>query len=265
MEDIINREQRPKIDDLENYLFLVLKMLQYDEKEQKIKFEQVSLILGSTYVISFQEREGDVFNIIRKRIKEGKGRIRKMDSDYLAYSLIDAIVDNYFSILEKIGERIEDIEGEVITNPSPETLQSIYSLKRDLIFLRKSVWPLREVITKMERGEIKLITKPTELFLRDVYEHTIQVIDTIESFRDMISGLLDIYLSSISNKMNEVMKVLTIIATIFIPLTFIAGIYGMNFQNMPELGWHWGYFIVLCVMLVIGITMIIYFKRKNWL
>ena len=209
--------------------------------------------------------EGDVFDIIRNRIKEGKGRIRQMGNDYLAYALIDAIVDNYFSILEKIEEKIEDIETEVITTPSPETLQEIYSLKRDMIYLRKSVWPLREVVTQMERGEIKLIKKPTEVFLRDVYEHTIQVMDTIESFRDTISGLLDIYLSSVSNKMNEVMKVLTIIATIFIPLTFIAGIYGMNFQNMPELGWHWGYSIVLFAMLCIGIIMIVYFRKKNWL
>ena len=265
MEDIVNSEQRPKIEDLENYLFLVVKMLQYDEKEQNIKAEQVSLILGSTYVISFQEREGDVFNIIRKRIKEGKGLIRKKDSDYLAYALIDSIVDNYFSILEKMGEKIEDIEGEVITNPSPETLQSIYSLKREMISLRKSVWPLREIINRMERGEMKLITKPTELFLRDVYEHTIHIIDTIESFRDMISGLLDIYLSSISNKMNEVMKVLTIIATIFIPLTFIAGVYGMNFQNMPELEWKFSYFIVILIMFFIGLCMVWYFRRKKWL
>lgn len=264
MEDIITSDQRPKMEDYGNYLFLVLKMLQYDEKEQDVKVEQVSLILCSSYVISFQERKGDVFDIIRNRIKEGKGRIRKMGSDYLAYALIDAIVDNYFSILEKIGEKIEDIETEVITNPSPETLQEIYSLKRDMIYLRKSVWPLREAVTQMGRGEIKLIKKTTEVFLRDVYEHTIQVMDTIELFRDMISGMLDIYLSSVSNKMNEVMKVLTIIATIFIPLTFIAGIYGMNFRNMPELGWNWGYFIVLFVMLCISLIMIVYFRKKRW-
>jgi len=260
LEDILTSDQRPKVEDFENYLFLVLKMLQYDEKEQEVIGEQVSLILGPSYVLSFQERKGDVFNIIRDRIRKGMNHIRKMPSDYLAYVLIDAIVDNYFSILEKIGA----LETEVISNPTPETLQHIYSLKRDMIFLRKSVWPLREVINFLERGEIKLIKKPTQLFLRDVYEHTIQVMDTIESFRDMISGMLDIYLSSVSNKMNETMKVLTIIATIFIPLTFIAGIYGMNFHYMPELGWHPGYFTISFIMLTMGLTMIAYFRKKKW-
>lgn len=265
LEDILNSDQRPKVEEFESHLFLVLKMLQYDEKEQEVIGEQVSLILGSSYVLSFQEREGDVFNIIRERIRKGMGRIRKMPSDYLAYALIDAIVDNYFSILEKIGEKIGDIETEVISNPTPETLKHIYSLKRDMIFLRKSVWPLREVINVLERGEIQLINKTTEPFLRDVYEHTIQVMDTIESYRDMISGMLDIYLSSVSNKMNDIMKILTIIATIFIPLTFIAGIYGMNFHYMPELGWHWGYFTILSIMLLMGLVMIAFFRKKKWL
>jgi magnesium transporter len=223
------------------------------------------LILGSNLVISFQERKGDVFNPVRERIRTGKGRIRKMGADYLAYALIDTIVDNYFIIPEKLGERIESIEEELVANPTPETLQAIHTLKRKLIFLRKSLWPLREVISGLQRTESTLIHESTDIYLRDVYDHTIQVIDTIETSRDILSGMLDIYLSSISNRMNQVMKVLTIIATIFIPLTFIAGIYGMNFVYMPELGSPWGYPVVLLVMAGIGILMLVYFKRKKWL
>jgi len=265
LEDILNTGQRPKYEDFESHIFVVLKMLQFDKKENEIITEQVSILFGSNFVISIQEKEGDVFEPIRDRIRNAKGKIRKMGVDYLAYCLLDAIVDSYYLILEKIGDRIEGMEEELIANPTPQTLQIIHNLKRDMIFLRKSVWPLREVVSGLERGESKLIKKSTHIFLRDVYDHTIQVIDTIETFRDMVSGMLDIYLSSLSNRMNEVMKVLTIIATIFIPLTFIAGIYGMNFKYMPELGWHWGYFGVLGLMAVIGILMVVHFKRKNWL
>jgi magnesium transporter len=265
LEDIVHTGQRPKAEDLGDYLFIVLKMLYHDESEDEMMGEQVSLLLGPNYVISFQEREGDIFNPIRERIRNSKGRIRKAGADYLAYALLDAIVDHYFVILEKLGEKIESLEEELVTNPTPETLQVIHTLKRNLIFLRKSVWPLREVISGLERGESPLITEPTGIYLRDVYDHTIQVIDTIETFRDMVSGMLDIYLSSISNRMNEVMKVLTIIATIFIPLTFIAGVYGMNFKFMPELEWHWGYFVALVVMGSIVGSMVLYFKRKRWL
>jgi len=265
LEDILHTGQRPKAEDLGDYLFIVLKMIYHDENEDEIMGEQVSLILGQNYVISFQEREGDIFNPIRERIRNGKGRIRKAGADYLAYALIDAIVDHYFVILEKLGEKIESLEEELVTNPIPETLQMIHTLKRNLIFLRKSVWPLREVISGLERGESPLITEPTGIYLRDVYDHTIQVIDTIETFRDMVSGMLDIYLSSLSNRMNEVMKVLTIIATIFIPLTFIVGIYGMNFKFMPELEWHWGYPTALIIMLLLVGFMLLYFRRKKWL
>jgi magnesium transporter len=265
LEDILHTGQRPKAEDLGDYLFIVLKMIYHDENEDEIMGEQVSLILGQNYVISFQEREGDIFNPIRERIRNGKGRIRKGGADYLAHALIDAIVDHYFVILEKLGEKIEFLEEELVTNPTPETLQVIHTLKRNLIFLRKSVWPLREVISGLERGESPLITEPTGIYLRDVYDHTIQVIDTIETFRDMVSGMLDIYLSSVSNRMNEVMKVLTIIATIFIPLTFIAGIYGMNFKFMPELEWHWGYPMLLIIMLLLVGFMLMYFRRKKWL
>lgn len=263
LEDIVNTGQRPKYEDAEKYIFVSLKMLYFEQNE--IKAEQISLVLGPNFVISFQEKEGDVFGPIRERIRSSKGRIRKMGADYLAYSLIDALVDNYFIILEKMGEKIDAMEEELIKNPSQQILRAIQNLKRDAIFLRKSVWPLREVISGIERGESKLIKKTTHIFLRDVYEHTIQVIDTIETFRDMASGILDIYLSSISNKMNEVMKVLTIFAAIFIPLTFVAGIYGMNFQYMPELAWKWGYFGALGVMGIIGISLAAYFKKKNWM
>ena len=265
LEDIVNTGQRPKMEDFVDYIFIVLKMLYYNEKGMEIKAEQVSVILGSNFVISFQESEGDVFDPIRERIRRDRGRIRKMGADYLAYSLIDNIVDNYFTILEKLGEKIEDIEDELITNPALETLQNIHSLKREMIFLRKSVWPLREVISRLERWESPLINKSLDIYLRDVYDHTIQVVDSIETFRDMLSGLLDIYLSSVSNRMNEIMKVLTIIATIAIPLTVITGLYGMNFQFMPELQWRWGYPSVLLAMLTLGVLMIIYFRRKKWL
>jgi magnesium transporter len=265
LEDVMNTGQRPKMEDYGDYLFVVLKMLHYDEKENETKTEQVSLVLGSNYVISLQENEGDVFDPIRERVRSNRGRIRKMGADYLAYSLIDAIVDNYFMVLEKIGEKIEDIEDELIKNPTPEVLHTIHRLKRELIFLRKSVWPLREVISRLERWESPLIDKSIDIYLRDVYDHTIQVIDALETFRDMLSGMLDIYLSSVSNRMNEVMKVLTIIATIFIPLTLVAGIYGMNFKYMPELDWVWGYPMVYVVMLVIGAVMLFYFRRKKWL
>jgi magnesium transporter len=271
LEDVLNTNQRPKIEDLENYLFFVLKMLLYDEKKHEIHSEQVSLILGKNFVISFQESIGDVFDNVRQRIRNGKGRIRKMGADYLAYSLIDEIVDNYFVILEKIGEKVEDLEEDLVSNPTPKTLHKIYNLKREMIHLRRSVWPIREVINGMQRGDSKLIKSSTNIYLRDLYDHTIQVIDTIETFRDMISGMLDMYMSSVSNKMNEIMKVLTIFAAIFIPLTFIAGVYGMNFDpeyspfNMPELKWYFGYPMALCMMAGLVIVMIVYFKHKKWM
>jgi len=264
-EDILHTGQRPKMEDMESYIFVVAKMLFYDDETGEIESEQVSLILGLNFVISFQEREGDIFDPVRERIRKGKGRIRRMKADYLAYALADTLVDNYFVILEKLGEKIEGMEDELVTNPTPETLQTIHILKREMIFLRKSVWPLREVISSLERGESSLIDASTGIYFRDVYDHTIQVIDTVETLRDMVTGMLDVYLSSVSNRMNEVMKVLTIIATIFIPLTFVAGIYGMNFEFMPELKWHWGYFAALFVMVIIVVSMVFYFRRKRWL
>jgi magnesium transporter len=265
MEDILHTDQRPKMEDFEDYIFIVAKMLSFDQEKNELKAEQLSLILGQNYVVTFQERVGDVFEPVRERLRKKKSRIRGMPSDYLAYALIDAVVDHYFIVLEKIGETVESLEEELVTNPTPETLQTIHHLKRELIFLRKSVWPLRELISKLERGEADLIQEKTTVFLRDVYDHTIQVIDTVETLRDMVSGMLDVYLSSVSNRMNEVMKVLTIIATIFIPVTFIAGIYGMNFELMPELKWPWGYPLVWAVIVLVGVLMVFYFKRKKWL
>jgi magnesium transporter len=264
LEDILNTDHRPKFEDYEDCLFLVLKMLRYD-REGGIQTEQVSLVLGPNYVLSFQEKVGDVFDGVRDRLRTGKGRIRKQGPDYLAYALMDAIVDGYFTILESIGDEIEEIEQELIIDPSPQTLNRIHHFRREMILLRKSVWPLREVISGLQRDESELIGETTAVFLRDVYDHTIQVVDTVETFRDIIAGMLDLYLSSISNRMNEVMKLLTIIATIFIPLTFIAGVYGMNFEYMPELRWRWSYFVLWGLMLGLAGGMFFFFRRKKWL
>jgi len=265
LEDILNTDQRPKMEDYGEYVYLVLKMLDYNDKSNEIESEQISLILGPNFVFSFQEREGDTFTPIRERIRNNKGRIRKMGADYLAYTLIDSIVDNYFIILEKLGEKIEFLEEKLVTHPTSEILQGIHHLKRELILLRKVVWPLREVVSGLIRAESSLVQESTKVYLRDIYDHTIQTIDTIETYRDMVSSMLDIYLSSVSNRLNAVMKVLTIIATIFMPLTFIAGIYGMNFKYMPELEWRWGYPTIWFVVILIGISMLIFFKRKKWL
>jgi magnesium transporter len=265
LESILNTTQRPKIEYFPNYIYIALKMISWDEKEQETTIEHISLILMQNMVLSFQEREGDVFNSVRERIRNRNGKIRQSSVDYLIYALLDTIVDQYFVILEKLGEKTELLEDVLINQPSPQNLQVIHQTKRNLIYLRNAVWPLREVINKLEKEETALIQEGTKLFLRDVYDHTIQVIETIEALRDMVSGLLDIYLSSVSNKMNEVMKVLTIIATIFIPLTFLAGIYGMNFHYMPELSWKWGYPITLLAMFLVGLGMYFFFKKKKWL
>ena len=265
LEDILNTGQRPKFEDYDGHLFIVLRMLTCSDVNLAIDSEQVSLVFGPNVVISFQERVGDVFDPIRDRIRNAKGRIRKMGADYLAYSLLDAIVDSYFAILEATGERIETLEEELISEPGEKTLRQIHGLKREMIELRRSIWPLRELINGLQRSESPLIAETTSVYLRDVYDHTIQIIDAIESFRDMVSGMLDIYLSSLSNRMNAVMKVLTIIATMFIPLTFIAGIYGMNFPNMPEMKWPYSYAAVWVVMIAMTVGMLIYFRKKKWL
>lgn len=264
VEDILNTDQRPKLEDYGEYLFIVFRAFSCNGDLCAMETEQISLILGPNYVLSFQEKESTVFDKIRERIKTGKGRTVKSGADYLAYSLLDTIVDNYFIVLEHLGERMEALEDALVSNPAVKILREIHLLKRDLISIRRSVWPLREVLNNLQREGTVLISEPTRVYLRDVYDHAIHAIDTLETFRDMISGMLDIYLSSASNRLNEVMKVLTIIATIFIPLTFIVGVYGMNFRHMPELGWRWGYPAVLLFMAVISAFMVYYFKKKKW-
>lgn len=266
LEDIVNTGQRPKFEDLDKYLFFVLKMLTYNTEKEIVQAEQISLILGRGFVISFQERIGDVFEPVRDRIRNDKGHVRKMSSDYLAYALIDAIVDNYFLILDKLSDKIESVEEQLVTEPAEKTVHQIHALKRNFILLRKSVWPLREVISNLERSESLLIDKTTRVYLRDLYDHTIQVIDTVETLREMVGGMLDVYLSSMSNRMNAIMKVLTVIATIFMPLSFFTGVYGMNFQYMPELRWRWMYPVGFwAVIAAVVILMLTYFRKKKWL
>ncbi len=270
MEDIANTGQRPKLELSDESIFLTLKMLYLDEDQNHIISEQFSFLFGERYVVSFQERVGDVFESVRKRLKKSVPRTKFMTSDYLAYALVDAIVDNYFVSLENIATQIELIEETVLENPKPADLTMIHDLKRQLVLMRKATWPLREVIGGLERSETPLIQAGTKAYLRDLYEHTIQIIDTIETFRDMVSGLLDIYLSSLSNRMNEVMKVLTIIATIFIPLGFLAGVYGMNFDtsspfNLPELSMRYGYILFWVLVLVTGCGLFFFFKKKKWI
>jgi magnesium transporter len=266
LEDILNTDQRPKSDDMESYIYVVLKMLDFDPASLEIVSEQVSIVFGRNFVISIQEgREGDLFEPLRERIRNGKGRIRKLGPDYLAYSLLDTIIDHYFLILEKFAERIETLEENLISDPRPETLRQIHSMKREMIFLRKSAWPLRELIYNLEKSDSDLIQSATKIFLRDIYDHAVHIIDSIETYREMLSSMLDIYLSSVSNRMNQVMKVLTIIATIFMPLTFLAGLYGMNFKFMPEIGWRWGYPMVLLIMSTVAAVMLYLFRKKKWL
>lgn len=263
LEDIVNTDQRPKFEDYEFYDVAMMKMLYYDTE---LHAEQLSILLLENLVISFQEiHGGDAFDPIRDRIKAAKGRIRKCGADYLAYALIDSIVDSYFNILEKVGDKLEALDEEIMSDPNPDSLRKLHTMKLEMIFLRKSVWPLRDLINNIERSESQLFKETTSVYLRDVHDHTIRVIETVESYRDLISGMMDIYLSSLSNKMNEVMKMLTIISTIFIPVTFIAGVYGMNFDYMPELHSKWGYFATWMLMLIIIFSLILYFRRKKWL
>jgi len=265
LEDVANTTQRPKVEEYDDYLFVIIKMVYFKEDAQEVVLEQVSLIVGKDYVISLQEKEGDILEGLRMRIRNSKGKIRKLGSDYLMYGILDTIVDYYFSVLEHIGEKIENMEGELMQSASQELLNKIYMLKQELVFLRKSIWPMREVINILQRAEHSLIDESTSIYLRDVYDHTVQVVETVETFRDMSSGMLDLYLSTVSNKMNEVMKVLTIFAAIFIPLTFIAGVYGMNFEFMPELKWGLAYPVWWVAVIVLTTGMILFFKRKKWL
>ncbi len=263
LEDMLNTTHRPKLEDYGEYLFLIMKNIRIQEDELLI--EQISLIIGKNYVISFLENNFNVFEPVRNRLRAGKGKIRKTGADYLGYALIDMIVDNYFIALEHIGEQIELLEESVMLDANPNHIHKIQGLRTDLLFIRKAVWPLREVINSLGRGDSEIFQAETHLYIRDVYDHAIQVIDTVETYREMVSGLMDIYLSSVSNRMNEVMKVLTIISTIFIPLTFLAGLEGMNFKNMPELDWDYGYPAILFIMLIIVLGMIRFFRKKQWL
>jgi magnesium transporter len=265
VEDIAHTGQRPKLEEYDGYVYFVLRMLRWDRERDEAEDEQVSLILGSGWVLSLQERPGDVFEPLRNRLRTGRGRVRQLGADYLVYALIDAVVDHYFALLERLGDLVEDMGEGLTQDPQPEAAETIRRLKRELLFVRKAVWPLREVLNILQRDESPLIERETRVFLRDAYDHVIQVIDTIETYRDMIAGQLDVYMSSVSNRMNEVMKVLTMIATIFIPLSFLAGLYGMNFVNMPELGWRYGYYGLLGVMASVALGMIVYFHRKRWL
>lgn len=262
--NIMNTDLRPSIETSEEYIFLMLKMPHFNEEKGKIELEQISFILSKDHIVSFQEIEQDFFEQIRKRIRDNIGTIRQRKSDYLTYALLDAVVDSYFLVLEKISDISEGLEDELMTNPTPKTLQSLQLLKRQMILLRKSIWPAREVLDNLQRSTNELIQEETKTYLRDSYNHIVQVIDTIEGLRDVVGGMLDTYLSSVSNKMNEVMKTLTIIASIFIPITFVAGVYGMNFQHMPELSSPVAYPLVLILMSVIAFALYGYFRKKKW-
>ncbi len=265
MEDLVNTHHRSKIDDYENHLFMVLKMVFQKPEETSLLFEHVCLVLGTDYLISFQEREGDVFGPVRDRLKKAKGRIRKSGADYLGYALIDMIVDHYYVVLEKMGEEIEDIQEEALENPSTKTLNAIHDARHQVVFLRKTIWPMREMIGSLMRGTSDLFHEDIMIYLQDVYDHVIQVIDTVETYRDLLASTLDTYMSSVSNKMNEIMKVLTVMATLFIPLTFLAGVYGMNFKFMPELDWPYAYPVFWTIAVSCFSLMIWLFKRKKWL
>ena len=262
LEDIVHIDQRPKFEDYEHYVVAIMKMISYTTE---VKSEQLSIILLENTVISFQEPQGgDAFDVIRNRLRASKGRVRKLGADYLAYALMDAVVDYYFTAIEKIGDKIEEIEEEIINDTDKKSLLQLYHLKREMIYLRKQVWPLRDLLNNMVRSETQLINPTSDIYLRDLSDHVTRIIDSVETYRDLLSGIMDIYLSTNANKMNEVMKVLTIMSSIFIPITFIAGVYGMNFDNMPELRTQNGYFILWGIMITIIVGLLIYFKRKKW-
>ncbi|NNF03212.1 MAG: magnesium/cobalt transporter CorA [Rhodothermales bacterium] len=264
LEDIVSPRQRPKAEVFDDHVYVVVKMLHMSDAGE-ISVEQVSIVAGVRYVVTFQERPGDVLEPLRNRLRSGRGLIRKNGPDYLTYAIVDTVVDNYFHVVERLGEQIERLEEEVSDDPSRDTLRRINDMKRDILMLRKNIWPLREVMAGIERDDSVFFKKRTKTYLRDVYDHVVQVIDFLETYRDLLSGLTDLYLSSISHRMNEIMQVLTIVGSIFIPLTFIAGIYGMNFAWMPELGWKWGYPVAWGVMLTVAVSLILFFRRRNWL
>ncbi len=271
LEDVVNVPQRPKIEDYEDQLVIVTRMVMLREGTQGFASEQVSLVLGKYYLLTVQEEpEYDCFNPVRQRIRANKGSIRGEGADYLAYALLDALIDGFFPVLEVYGERIEALEDEVVANPTRQTLEKIHQIRRELLSLRRSIWPQRDAINTLIRDSSDLISRDVQIYLRDCYDHVVQLLDMVETYRELASSLMDVYLSSVSNKMNEVMKTLTVISTIFIPLTFVAGVYGMNFNpeaspfNMPELNWYWGYPAAWAVMVAIAAGLIYFFWRRGW-
>lgn len=272
LEDIVSTNQRPKMEEYPSYVYVVVQMLHYDHQTALLEAEQVSIVFGEGFLISFQEaNQGDVFDPVRKRLRENRGFIRTAGADYLAYSLLDVIVDFYMDILENLGEHMESLEDLVTTDPRPEVMRQINQMRHRVVFLRRSIWPLRDVITALERSDLPFITPETDLFFRDVYDHTVRTVEMIEAEREILASLTDLYISTLSHRMNEIMKILTAIATFFLPLTFIAGIYGMNFDpdtsplNMPELRWFYGYPFSLALMALVALSMYIFFRRKGWL
>ena len=263
LEDVVNVHQRPKVEEYDEHIFFVARMVYQNEG---IETEQLSMFLGENFVLTFQERPGgDCFAPVRDRIRKAAGRIRTHGPDFLAYCLIDALVDAYFPVIELYGDRLEDLEDEVLDKPTPRTVHAIHQVRRDLLLLRRAVWPLREAINSLQRIESPVFSGDTRLYLRDCYDHTIQILDLVEAYRELVSDLMDVYLSSISTKLNEVMRVLTVFSTIFMPMTFVASIYGMNFHNMPELDWDLGYPLALAAMGAIFLGQLVYFRRKGWL
>ena len=265
MEDITTPGQRAKVEEHDRYVYMVLPMLSWDAEGGQVVAEQVSLVVGRNYVLTLQERYGDVFSGVRDRIRTDGSRLRQRGPDYLAYALMDAVVDHYFQVLETVGEHTERLEEEVIRDPDQGTMQELHHLKRELLVVRRAIWPLREMLGSLLRSENDLFTEQTRVFLRDVHDHAMHALDSVEALRDVVSGMVDLYLSTVSFRTNEVMKVLTIMASIFIPLTFLAGIYGMNFEHMPELAYPWAYPALLGAMIVVGLGMLWYFRRKGWL
>ncbi|MBW4555127.1 MAG: magnesium/cobalt transporter CorA [Trichormus sp. ATA11-4-KO1] len=272
LEDVVNMGERPKVEEYEDQLLIIAHMVVPMEKNCGFYSEQVSFVLGKHYLLTVQEEpEHDCFEGVRLRIDRGKGIIRKQGADYLAYALLDAIIDGFFPVLEMYGERLEELEEEVILNPTRKTLQQIYQIRRELLQLRRAIWPQRNAINSLIRDGSELIGAEVQIYLRDCYDHAVQVMDMVENYRELVSGLMDVYLSAVSNKMNEIMKLLTVVSSIFIPLTFVAGIYGMNFNtekspyNMPELNWYWGYPICLAVMAAIALGLLFFFWRRGWL
>lgn len=265
LEDILNTSHRPKLDDFDDHLFIIAKMIYLDSSSEEIRCEHFCMVVGKGYVLTFQEMDGDVFQPLRERIRFGRGRVRKLKSDYLAYAFLDTIVDNYFVVLERLEERIEPLEIELLNNPTADSLSKIHALKQEAMLLRKALWPLREVVATLIKGESGLIQEETIIFLRDLQDHILQALDATETARDVLSSMTDLYMSSVSHRLNETMKVLTVMASVFIPLTFIAGIYGMNFEVMPELHWKYGYAFVWLLMVIVATLTLFILKRKKWL